>query len=694
MNSNNGFLGRTGLVRVLFTAMAWLIAFGCAGLVHADEAAGKVISASGSVRIARNGLEFDAPRGTEVRAGDVLMVAAMSNAQILFADDATMALRADTVFRVDEFSYKGDDRGALQKAFFSLLKGGLRSITGLVGKRSHDDYRVTTPTSTIGVRGTNYQLVQCEDKCRNADGSLAAAGTYGQVSEGHIAVRNESGESLFGTNEFFHVSNTHAAPEKLIAPPIFLSDTLAGRRTHGPSSMAMVNGASNTGSAAGADAVSGAAVVALTGSGATSGDSMVTSNSAGAVVPAVVLAPVPTSFQSTSNISAAGPAALILPSGSSTVLYFNVQGVQVTGTCGSPPCGAISISEVFVTVNLAAQRAYVTSIFTDQSGGIFNLSTPLNSGGLPVSVSGSTVIFGGTVNVSDYPTQTGSFRCSTCGSGSTVGTLDTVSISGTLTPAQATMTLTGSNAFGSGGFTVNVPSATPPNVLGAAAVIPRSGGGSNAVGWTTWNVQTNASGALTGLGNTSGNNNAQVGSANNITVGTDSATGMVWGYWHGAGAHVVDSNYVSLTTGANSMIPWVVGPFTASAPTSLGTAVTFTPVGWVVNGTTGTLSSASLTADFVNRNMAVNITSSSTGAGASTYTMTGNSGFSATTGRFGAGFSGGSCTGGCNSANPSATLGGSFNGNFIGSSAQAAGLAFTFGYGLGNGVNGVIAFKR
>jgi len=718
MNSNKNLFRLPAALAGLLGVWVCVLLAGAPVAARADDVAGKIISANGSVRIARQGQEFDAARGAELRAGDVLKVAALSNAQVLFADDATMALRADTVFRVDEFSYQRNAPAAAQKAFFSLLKGGLRTITGWVGKRSHDDYRVSTPTSTVGVRGTDFLLVQCEGGCRNADGSVAPPGTYGQVSEGHIAVRNDSGEHLFGTNEYFHVPDSHSAPEKLIAPPHFLSDTLAGRHasntpvsstpgggssgssSSGGSSSSSSSSSSGTigtsgGSSGSSDPSTVANVLALTGSGASTGDTGVTAGSLGASVPALPDAPVPTTFQSTSNVLTAGASSLIQPAGSSAVLYFNLQGAQVAGmSCANPPCGTVSISQIVMTVNLAAQRAYVTSIFTDQSGGVFNLGTPLNSGGMPVTVTGSTVSFGGTFNLASYPTQNGSFRCSTCGAGGAVGALDTITMNGTITATQASMTLTGSNAYSSGGFSVNLPAATPTSLLGAAAIIPRSGGGSNAVGWTTWNVQVDTSGALIGLGNTTGNNNAQLGGASNTTVGTDAATGMVWGYWHGAGATVVDTNYVSLTTGAAGRIPWIVGPFTASPPASLGTSVSFSPVGSVVNGTTGTLGSASLTADFVNRNVAINIVSSSTGVGASTYTMQGSSGFSATTGRFSAGFSSGSCTGTCNAASPSAVLGGSFSGNFIGPLAQAAGLAYTYGYGLSNGVNGVIALKR
>ncbi|MBV5276984.1 FecR domain-containing protein, partial [bacterium] len=58
-------------------------------------------------------------------------------------------------FRVDDYQYSGKTDGQ-EKGFFSLLKGGLRTITGLVGRSNRDNYKVTTSVATIGIRGTEY----------------------------------------------------------------------------------------------------------------------------------------------------------------------------------------------------------------------------------------------------------------------------------------------------------------------------------------------------------------------------------------------------------------------------------------------------------------------------------------------------------------------------------------------------------
>ncbi len=59
------------------------------------------------------------------------------------------------------------------RAFFSLLKGGFRSISGLIGKINQDEYQVTTPVATIGIRGTDYLVVICDATCAT-DPQIAA----------------------------------------------------------------------------------------------------------------------------------------------------------------------------------------------------------------------------------------------------------------------------------------------------------------------------------------------------------------------------------------------------------------------------------------------------------------------------------------------------------------------------------------
>ncbi len=188
--------------------------------------AGRFLLAVGDVVVVRGASEIRAQTGTEVQSGDTIRVGSTSNAQVRMSDESIVGLRSGSQFRIDEYQFAGKNDGS-EKSIFSLLKGGMRTITGLIG-RTHDRarYAVRTPTSTIGIRGTHYTIVQCSNDCTPG----VQNGTYGGVTDGRIGVENQTGERQFGANEFFHVADANTVPQSLIAPPPFLFDRLEGQQ--------------------------------------------------------------------------------------------------------------------------------------------------------------------------------------------------------------------------------------------------------------------------------------------------------------------------------------------------------------------------------------------------------------------------------------------------------------------------------
>ena len=202
--------------------LVMLIAVVSAANVWAAVPIGRVLAVTGQLQAQRDGKAVELAAGAEVFVGDALTTAADSQAQVRFDDQSIVALRPDTQFRVDAYSFKGAQQN--EQGFFSLLKGGFRTITGLIGKRSRDSYKVTTPTSTIGIRGTHYLVRLCEKDCKQDDGAAAAAGLYGGVVEGRIAVGNEAGTQELAGGEYFYVADLKSLPVPLAAPPSFLRE--------------------------------------------------------------------------------------------------------------------------------------------------------------------------------------------------------------------------------------------------------------------------------------------------------------------------------------------------------------------------------------------------------------------------------------------------------------------------------------
>jgi FecR protein len=212
------------LVRLLVTLCFAL----CAAAAAHAETAGQVIFAQGDALALREGRIVPLASGSPVESGDQIHTGADSYLQIRFTDWSLISLRPRTDFVVERYVYEQMTRGR-EQAFFVLLNGGLRSLTGMIGHRNRANYRMRTSTATIGVRGTHYGVLICKDDCRNEDGSLGENGVYGGVIEGRIAVSPYGGAPLereFGAGEYFRLDNENSIPLRLFVPPAFFWDKL------------------------------------------------------------------------------------------------------------------------------------------------------------------------------------------------------------------------------------------------------------------------------------------------------------------------------------------------------------------------------------------------------------------------------------------------------------------------------------
>ena len=214
-------------MRFLRLLVAACVVFAFAAPARA-ETAGQILAAYGEALALRNGRIVQLHPGASVESGDQIHTGAQSYVQIRFTDWGLISLRPRTDFVVDDYVYEAS-RGGRERAFFILLRGGVRSLTGLIGHRDRANYRLRTPTSTIGIRGTHYSVLICRQDCQNPDGSLGEDGLYGGVTEGRIAVSPYGGGALerqFGAGEFFRLADENSVPALLFQPPSFFWDKL------------------------------------------------------------------------------------------------------------------------------------------------------------------------------------------------------------------------------------------------------------------------------------------------------------------------------------------------------------------------------------------------------------------------------------------------------------------------------------
>lgn len=200
MKSINKLLVGLGLTAVCFMA---------ASSSTYAAVAGHVQFVSGNVQISNaEGLSRSAQKGDAINEGDMLTSAQKSSAQIKMQDGGFIAMRPGSRMKFDQYRFSGQADGT-ERNFFSLFKGGFRAVTGLIGRVNKQNYRVTTPAATIGIRGTDYEVSVVETasaKLAYADLPLLAESditppTTGPMSTTYAAV-NRPGDAIEVSNQF------------------------------------------------------------------------------------------------------------------------------------------------------------------------------------------------------------------------------------------------------------------------------------------------------------------------------------------------------------------------------------------------------------------------------------------------------------------------------------------------------------
>ncbi len=140
----------------------------------AAEPVGNVASLSGSASVTRNNATTPLEPRDDIFAGDVVETGAKSALGITFNDATTFNLTANARITIDHYLY--EEGGQQNGALFDVAKGTLAFVAASVAKTG--DMRISTPTATLGIRGTTG-LVEVpegatDEQCR--DQALSRSG--------------------------------------------------------------------------------------------------------------------------------------------------------------------------------------------------------------------------------------------------------------------------------------------------------------------------------------------------------------------------------------------------------------------------------------------------------------------------------------------------------------------------------------
>lgn len=160
---------------------ALLMALAAAFPLQAHALAGIAQFTAGEVNVRQaDGRITALAKGGNIDSGHAIVTGGNGRAQVRFTDGGLVSLQPNTEFKIA--SYVDQNNPKEDRFLVDLLRGSMRAITGLIGKRNRDNYRLTTTTATIGIRGSGFKVGY------NPDGSLGITSELDKIE-----VCNQSG---------------------------------------------------------------------------------------------------------------------------------------------------------------------------------------------------------------------------------------------------------------------------------------------------------------------------------------------------------------------------------------------------------------------------------------------------------------------------------------------------------------------
>ncbi len=169
----------------------------------------RVVDIKGEVgavnRADKNAKERPLSLGDPLYNSDTLHSEKDSYALLVFPDGEKITLQADSEMDIKQYNYKVS--GKKDQILFRLTAGGLRALTGTIGKNDHAAFALDTPVATIGIRGTGTDSY--------TDGSSLDHSTW----QGTSFLHNEAGDFDVPEGSSSSTSGPNAIPLIFPTPP-------------------------------------------------------------------------------------------------------------------------------------------------------------------------------------------------------------------------------------------------------------------------------------------------------------------------------------------------------------------------------------------------------------------------------------------------------------------------------------------
>lgn len=154
--------------------------------------------------------------GSEVYSNELVRIVGQSMAQLLFVDNTNLSIGPLSTIRLDSFVY--DPNASKGNVVLRAGVGAFRFITGLQDKKS---YAIKTEFATIGVRGTEFYLLNTSSEVRI---QLVEGTVFGTTISGQNFSLDQVNEVLSidskGQVHYLGISNKPLVDLADLGPPI------------------------------------------------------------------------------------------------------------------------------------------------------------------------------------------------------------------------------------------------------------------------------------------------------------------------------------------------------------------------------------------------------------------------------------------------------------------------------------------
>ena len=158
-----------------------------------EEPIGNVATVTGSASVIRNDTTTPLKVKDDIYLNDIVQTGANAALGITFIDNTTFNLKANTKITIDNYVY--EDGGKGNAAIFDVARGTAAFVAASVAKTG--DMKITTPTATLGIRGTTGLVEVPEGAAANNPNNVAVKlypDADGRV--GRIEVNDRAGARL------------------------------------------------------------------------------------------------------------------------------------------------------------------------------------------------------------------------------------------------------------------------------------------------------------------------------------------------------------------------------------------------------------------------------------------------------------------------------------------------------------------